>query len=147
MVDFQNKTTNTEQERKMIFNSFKSQEERRKFGGNYFIEIQFCKLPEDTPSKNIVDVMNIKHWKNDSLYISGDNDSLFLTEYGKIITGGIYNNQKTGPMDLLGINYYCPETTKKIIEELKTIKPLESETLVKWLEESLKHNGFYVLGL
>ena len=29
----------------MLFHTFKSQEERRKFGGSAFIEIQFCNMP------------------------------------------------------------------------------------------------------
>ena len=43
----------------MLFHTFHSQEERRKSGGSYFIEVQYC------------------------------------SHYGKIFTGGIYNNGNT----------------------------------------------------
>ena len=56
----------------MLFHVFASQEERRAFGGSYFIEMQFCDLPRGYKEKELVAVANIEHWKNDSLYINDD---------------------------------------------------------------------------
>ena len=36
----------------MLFHTFSSQEERRKYGGSAFIEIQYCKLPIRTRKKS-----------------------------------------------------------------------------------------------
>ena len=38
----------------MLFKIFNSQEERKKYGGSAFIEIQFCRLPMGTNVKDIV---------------------------------------------------------------------------------------------
>ena len=73
------------------------------------IEILYCRLPEGTSLREIVSIDAIKHWKDDSLYISGDDMDLFYQSYGDIITGGVYNNGDHGPMDLFGINFY-PES-------------------------------------
>lgn len=100
----------------MLFHSFQSQAERREFGGSDFIEIQYCRLPEGTSLREIVSIDAIKHWKDDSLYISGDDMDLFYQSYGDIITGGVYNNEDRGPMDLFGINFYSREQTNEIIE-------------------------------
>ena len=81
----------------MLFHSFQSQAERREFGGSDFIEIQYCRLPEGTSLREIVSIDAIKHWKDDSLYISGDDMDLFYQSYGDIITGGVYNNGDRGP--------------------------------------------------
>ncbi len=54
----------------MLFYTFKSQDERRKFGGSAFIEIQFCMLPVNSKIERLVAVGNIEHWNNDSLYIA-----------------------------------------------------------------------------
>ena len=56
----------------MLFRTFHSQKERREFGGSYFIEIQYCRLP---PNAKIEEFLSGEHemelWKNDSLYIYG----------------------------------------------------------------------------
>ena len=118
----------------MLFHSFRSQAERRAFGGSDFIEIQYCRLPEGTSLREIVSIDAIKHWKDDSLYISGDDMDLFYQSYGDIITGGVYNNGDRGPMDLFGINFYSREQTNEIIERLAEEKPPGYQILCRWLQ-------------
>lgn len=130
-----------------MFYAFSSREERKKSGGTYFIELQYCRLLPGTEIEKIVSVTAIEHWKNDSLYINGDDANKFVSNYGKIITGGIYNNRKSGMVDMYGINYYSQEQTKLILERIKEIKPLDYQVLLSWLEKSKEHNGFYILGL
>lgn len=129
----------------MIFHIFNSQEERRAFGGSAFIELQFCKLSPDTKVKKIVN--NIKYWQNDSLYVYLDDIDTFDQEYGHILSSGIYNNMKSGMVDIYGINYYKPALIDSIIERLNKEKPTDYEVLVSWLIESKSYNGFYVLGI
>ena len=131
----------------MLFHSFQSQAERREFGGSDFIEIQYCRLPEGTSLREIVSIDAIKHWKDDSLYISGDDMDLFYQSYGDIITGGVYNNGDRGPMDLLGINFYSRERTNEIIKRLAEEKPPEYQILCRWLQADEQNLGFYLLGV
>lgn len=126
---------------------FKSQEERRNFGGSAFIEIQHCKLPESTKLEKIISVNVIPHWENDSLYVSGDDMNLFYEQYKDIITGGVYNNGKNGVMDLYGINFYSREKADLIIKGIEDEKPQEYEILLRWLKSGTDYLGFYVLGL
>ena len=131
----------------MLFHSFQSQAERWEFGGSDFIEIQYCRLPEGTSLREIVSIDAIKHWKDDSLYISGDDMDLFYQSYGDIITGGVYNNGDRGPMDLFGINFYSREQTNEIIERLAEEKPPGYQILCRWLQADGQSLGFYVLGV
>ena len=131
----------------MLFHSFRSQVERREFGGSDFIEIQYCRFPEGTSLREIVSVDAIKHWKDDSLYISGDDMDLFYQSYGDIITGGVYNNGDRGPMDLFGINFYSRDQTNEIIEQLAEEKPPGYQILYRWLQVDEQNLGFYVLGV
>ena len=131
----------------MLFHSFQSQAERREFGGSDFIEIQYCRLPEGTSLREIVSIDAIKHWKDDSLYISGDDMDLFYQSYGDIITGGVYNNGDRGPMDLFGINFYSREQTNEIIERLAEEKPPGYQILCRCLQADEQSLGFYVLGV
>lgn len=126
---------------------FNSQEERRNFGGSDFIEIQHCKLPESTKLEKIISVNAVSHWKNDSLYVSGDDMNLFYKQYKDIITGGVYNNGKSGNMDLYGINFYSREKADLIIKGIEDEKPQEYEILLRWLKSGIGYLGFYVLGL
>ena len=98
----------------MLFHSFRSQAERREFGGSDFIEFQYCRLPEGASIREIVSVDAIKGWKPDSLYICGGDMYLFYQDYRGIITDGIYNNGDRGPMDLWGINFYSREQANEI---------------------------------
>lgn len=131
----------------MLFHMFKSQEERRNFGGSDFIEIQYCKLPESTKLEKIISVNVIPHWENDSLYVSCDDMNLFYEQYKDIITGGVYNNGKNGVMDLYGINFYSREKADLIIKGIEDEKPQEYEILLRWLKSGTDYIGFYILGM
>jgi hypothetical protein len=129
----------------MLFHTFHNQTERRDLGGSAFIEIQFCRLPERSSIKSIVDVSSIKHWQDDSLYVS--DEDVFYQEYGHIFVCGTYNNLKTGPVDLNGINYYPASLTDTIIKRIRESKPADYTVLVDWLERAKAYNGFYILGI
>ncbi len=131
----------------LLFLTFNSQEERRKFGGSDFIELQYCRLPPRTGIKEIVSVDVIRHWENDSLYIYGDDMDMFYSAYGTIIAGGIYNNMERGPVDLCGINFYSQEQILQIIARIEAEMPPEHQTLLDWLKAGGKYVGFYILGL
>lgn len=131
----------------MLFYTFSSQEERREFGGSYFIEMQYCKFAEGTEIQKLVSVDAIEHWKNDSLYIYGDDVNTFMELYSDIFTGGIYNNGESGVIDTWGINYYLREYSHIIIEQIKKTKPLDYQLLLNWLDKSNEYIGFYILGL
>ena len=129
----------------MLFLVFNSQEDRKKYSGSAFIELQFCRLPAETVTKDIVAVTNINHWQNDSLYINDEN--VFFREYSQIFNCGTYNNLKNGVVDIYGINYYVPSCIDSIIEKLYEEKPADHESLVEWLNKAKQYNGFYILGL
>lgn len=131
----------------MLFHMFGSQTERKKFGGSDFIEIQYCKLPENTKVEKTISVNAVSHWKNDSLYISGDDMNFFYKQYKDIITGGVYNNGESGVMDLYGINFYSREKADLIIKRIENEKPQEYEILLRWLKSGTDYIGFYVLGV
>ena len=131
----------------LLFHTFSSQEERRKFGGSDFFEIQFCRMPPKTEVGIITAVDSVNHWFDDSLYVSGDDDSAFLQEYDGIFDCGIYNNLETGTIDPYGINYYEPDLIDTIIAKLLNIRPTDYEKLVEWLNTAKKYNGFYILGV
>ncbi|MBO7253674.1 MAG: hypothetical protein J6V36_00045 [Clostridia bacterium] len=126
----------------MLFYKVKSQEERRSLGGSSFIELQFCKFPLKTKIESLIEKVNF--WENDSLYIS--DYETFYNEYKYIFNCGLYSNLEIGTMDLHGINYYSPSETDRIIDKILKYKPLDYETLIKWLESSKTYNGFYILG-
>lgn len=131
----------------MLFHTFHSQAERKAFGGSDFIEIQYCRLPEETSLRDIVSIDAIKHWKDDSLYVCGDDMDLFYQHYGDIITGGVYNNGDCGPMDLLGINFYAGAQAAAMIDRLTEKKPPEYQVLCQWLQAGRQYLGVYVLGV
>ena len=131
----------------MLFHTFSSQEERRKFGGSDFIELQYCTLARGTEMEKIVSVDTIEHWKDSSLYLCGDDEGEFVLHYGKIFTGGIYGNGESGAADLCGINYYSPEQTRLIWKRVRETKPLDGQVLLRWLERAEEFLGFYLLGL
>ena len=131
----------------LLFLTFNSQEERQKFGGSDFIELQYCRLSPYMKIKEIVSVNAIKHWENDSLYICGDNMDMFYSSYGTIITGGIYSNMERGPVDLFGINFYSQEQTKQIMQRIEVEMPPEYQIFLKWLKEGKEYVGFYILGI
>ena len=131
----------------LLFYSFSSQTERRESGGSNFIEFQCCKLKRGTSIKKIISVDHIEHWKNNSLYLSGDNMEEFLFLYSDIFNKGIYNNRKSGAVDLFGINYYPPELEKAIVNRLRERNSEDDRILTDWLMTADEHNGLYILGV
>lgn len=130
----------------MLFHIFSSQEERRAFGGSDFIELQYCLLRTGTQIEKIVSVDSVDHWKNDSLYIFGDDVNEFINHYGKIFYGGTYSNMETGFVDPFGINYYTPKQADTIIKKIAAEKLCDYQILLKWMENVNNYNGFYILG-
>ena len=133
----------------MLFHSFRSQAERRKFGGSDFIQLTFCKLKRGTAIEEIVsnDAVIPLAWNDSSLYIYGDDWNDFYDAYGEIITDGTYSNFKTGYLDWCGINYFSPEQAACIINKIQKEKPSDYQSLLAWLENGTQYNGFYVLGV
>ena len=128
-----------------MFLTFSSQEERREYGGSSFIEIQFCKMPLNADIKKIVAVESIKNWQNDSLYINDIED--FYLAYGNIFDCGVYNNLKSGALDICGINYYKPILIEMFVDKILADKPKDYEILIEWLNKAKKYSGFYILGI
>ncbi len=124
-----------------MFIEFKNNEERIRYGGSAFIEFQFCKLKEKTRLRKIVNKVN--HWQEDSLYVPVDNMDSLIGLYNNVFNCGIYNNLKSGPIDMFGVNYYKKAQIVDMIEKLIEID--NNEVLINWLRESLKYNGFYIL--
>lgn len=129
----------------MLFHKFDSQEERSEYGGSAFLEMQFCRLPAGTGIGTLVAVDSIVNWLNDSLYISDEN--LFYEEYSRIFDCGVYNNGRTGPVDVYGINYYGPEQIDLLLARIQETEPEDWQVLTEWLKEARKYNGFYILGI
>ncbi len=111
------------------------------------MELQYCRLPEGSPLETILCQDQISHWKNDSLYVFGEDLELFTAHYGKIITGGTYSNQASGPIDLCGINFYTQRQVSCIIETLRAKTPPSYEILLQWLQAGKAYIGFYLLGV
>ena len=131
----------------MLFHTFASQNERKQFGGSDFMELQLCKLKRNTKLEKIVSNKAIEHWKNDSLYIYGDDIEEFYGIYGEIFRDGYYGNSERGIVDYCGINYYTLEQTMLIVETLKREKPKDFQVLLDWLTDAEKYNGIYLLGV
>ena len=133
----------------MLFHAFRSQEERRAYGGGDFLQFAFCTLDRGTPIQNIVsnEAVSPLLWNNSSLYLSGDDWNEFYDDYGTILTSATYANLEKGPLDWCGINYFSPEQLGLIIEQLQTKQPKDYAPLLAWLKQGTGYNGFYVLGL
>lgn len=112
-----------------------------------FIEIQYCKLKYRTSIIKKVSVNSIMHKQEDSLYILLSDINEFEKTYYDIFKNGIYNNLKTGAVDIFGINYYTKEEVNNIIKLLKEKKIQDYEILLEWLLKSLNYNGIYILGI
>lgn len=130
----------------MLFHIFNNQDERRTFGGSDFLELQFCQLKRGTSIKNIVSADNIINWRDDSLYIYGDDYDVFYKNYKNIFNNGVYNNLKSGEIDWCGINYYTPEQVKVMIKALEKNKPKDYQVVSDWLNKAAEFNGVYILG-
>lgn len=129
----------------MMFHVFGSPKERKRFGSSALIEIQFCKMPYGTKPEKLVAVDSIDHWQNDSLYT--DDESAFYREYSRVFNCGIYSNLQSGTVDVYGINYYAPSCIDPIMAKLRKERPADHQTLIEWLTEAKRYNGFYILGI
>ena len=129
----------------MLFHLFNNQDERRAFGGSDFLELQFCQHESGTSIKKIVN--KIENWRNDSLYISGDDWESFYKNYKNVVKNGTYNNLKNGEIDLCGINYYSPEQLEEMIKVIEETKPTDYKTVLDWLVKAKEFNGVYILGV
>ena len=132
----------------MLFHSFSSKEERRKFSNGDFLQFVFCKLDRGTAVEEIVSNRAVAPllWNHSSLYLCGDDWNEFCEAYGEIITGGTYENLEAGYLDWCGINYFSPEQMQHIIKRLREEKPKDYPLLLNWLEQGTQYNGFYLLG-
>lgn len=129
----------------MFFHTFDSQEERRAFGGSCFIEIQTCKFPAGTDIDTLVDIDSVEHWELSSLYCGDEN--AFYEKYVHILGDGIYNNQKSGPVDIYGLNYFPQDRVEAIISRLSEEKTEGYAELLFWLYNHKPVNGIYILGI
>lgn len=71
----------------------------------------------------------------------------FIDNYKEIFMEGVYNNLKSGPVDIYGTNYFYSSTTIGIQKLLILVKPSGYEMVAKWLELSKEYNGIYILGI
>ena len=131
----------------MIFHSFPIQQERKHFGGSAFLELSYCRMPSGTSVEKIVSVGAMENWKDDSLFVYLDDLDIFFVEYKEIFIDGTYNNLKSGPVDLWGINYYSPSQVVVIMQKIQASKPRDGDILLKWLQSANEANGIYVLGI
>lgn len=129
----------------VLFHTFRNQDERRDYGGSSFIEMQFCRLPIGTPLRTLIAVDSITDWWDGSLYI--DDENRFYKAYSMVFDCGFYNNLKSGPVDLYGVNYYPPSCLEAIIEKIRRLQPEGHVELLAWLEKARAFNGFYILGI
>ena len=129
----------------MLFHSFNTQDERRAFGGSDFLELQFCQHKSGTSIKRIVN--KIENWRNDSLYISGDDMDTFYSCYKDVFKNGTYNNLKSGDIDFFGINYYSSEKVDEMIKTIEEKKPKDYIIVLEWLNKAKEFNGIYILGV
>lgn len=115
-----------------------------------FYELQYCKYKKGTPEREIVSVEKIKFKDEASLFVLEERFESFFETYSNFFDGGIYNNLKSGALDIFGINWYSPEKTGEIIKRLSTVKEKseDSAVLLSWLLKAAKvYNGFYFLGV
>ncbi len=129
----------------MLFHRFNNQAERRAFGGSDFLELQFCQHESGTSIKKIVN--KIENWRNDSLYISGDDMDTFYKCYKDVFKNGTYNNLKSGEIDFFGVNYYSPKQVDEMIKIIEETKPTDYKTVLDWLVKAKEFNGVYILGV
>lgn len=113
-----------------------------KKGTGYF-EFQYCK--KDCSIQKILK-KGYDFWTEDSLFVSISNEEKLLDNYYKYLreTNTPDGTNKFNPY---GVNYYTKEQTLSIINEIKKDKPENYERLVLWLENAVKLNGFFVLGI
>ncbi len=128
-----------------MFLSFSDQQERRKYGGSCFLELQYCHLPPDTPIQKRIARNAIEFWRPDSVYVHGD--APFFAEYGEVLGPGISGSGNWSGFDSWGLNYYPPEVIPAMLQRLLARKPREYTFFLSWLEGCKACNGFYILGI
>lgn len=130
----------------MLFHTFSTQEERRRFGGSDFIELQYCRLKRGTSFRKLTSACRT-HWEDDSLYVPGQCMDEFLAAYSGVLGEAVYSNKKSGLVYPFGPNYYPPERVPAMLDRLRERNSEDDRTLAKWLQKAAEHNGFYVLGV
>ena len=128
----------------VIFKNFK---EKNAYNSTAFMEIQFCKLSDSSSIKKKTAERYIKHFASDSLYIHHNDIDKFIEEYGEIFISGKYAKQKTGFIDPYGVTYFPKGQIKDYIHSILISKPTDYEIMIEWLNEALKYDGIYILGL
>ena len=124
-----------------MFHEFRDQEERRRFGGSCFIELQYCRMEKGTPVERIVSIDSIRNWEDDSLYIHGDDQMAFYDQYAAVLGWTTF-------METYGISYFSCEQTADVMEAVTRLKPIRYEVLTDWLEYAKeRYNGFCILGI
>ena len=126
-----------------MFLKFRSQEERRQYGGSCFFELQFCRSAADQSLEDILHQSS--YWEDDSLYVHGDKP--LYSVYGSIFGKGVHPDMTEGYLDSWGITYYKSDLIDVIIERAAQSKPEGYEVLIEWLDEARNYNGFYILGV
>lgn len=130
-----------------MFLHFTEDNERIKYGGSAFLELQYCKAERGTEINQLCAVHSIRHWANDSLYIHDADTELFYSLYAPLLGDAFYNNGRRGKIDLCGINYFTPQDAALVAKRIKSEKPSEYDIILTWLQKGEKQNGFYLLGL
>jgi len=131
----------------LLFHVFASEEERRRYGGTAFVEIQYCDMPSRTFAGRLPAARHIQSWKNDSLYVHADDLDTFCREYGSLPGRDSCNGRKCRSIDPYGINYFAAAAVDLLIAWLDKEKPADYEVLAAWLASAKERNGFYILGL
>lgn len=126
---------------------FKKIEEISTYNSTAFLELQFCKISDKSSVKKRFGVNNIKHWASDSLYVYHLNVDKFIAEYGEIFVKGEFANNKTGFIDPYGVTYFSNEQIKDYIHRILISRPIDYEIMIEWLNEALKFDGIYILGI
>lgn len=104
-------------------------------------------MKSETEIQNLIAVSSLNHWQDDSLYIYLDDIERFVKEYSDIFDCGIYNNLRSGLIDIYGINYYKPDLVETILSRILRNKTTDYEVLIEWLNRAKCYNGFYILGI
>lgn len=124
---------------------FISEEERKKSKNTEYLEFQICKNKYDINAA--VKVENIVNYRNDSLYLDFDLYQRVFLKYIYLFDDSFHNNRMYGEMDCYGINYYDKEKARKIKDKILNENIYDLFELQDFLNESIKNNGFYILGI
>lgn len=128
-----------------MFLRFRTQTERREYGGTDFVELQFCKIQDHTSTAELLEEDRLEFWKEDSLYV--EDYETFRTVYGPIFSEGLRQDMTRGTMDIYGVTYYLPGQIEDILEKLSEEQPEDYEILQEWLIQARAFHGIYILGI